>query len=171
LRCPLLVHAAVGSVSDVTFGGAGGLPGGMSLSASDLSQQVINRNPIFEPKFIEQLLLPPALLSHHSPSPPTDLMVNCIIPAQSRYCPSFSTVFKNYGQPARGYRHLVAPAAESSQCGCLRSPRQTAQIEGAATGGYLEIEHIWISDGEMDPACGLSDVYVAFEGAPAEFLI
>lgn len=73
--------------------------------------------------------------------------------------------------PRRGYRHLVGPAAESSQCGRLRSPRQTAQIEGAATGGYLEIEHIWISDGEMDPACGLSDVYVAFEGAPAEFLI
>ena len=36
--CPLLVQAAAGSVSDVTFGGAGGAPGGKSLSTSLVSE-------------------------------------------------------------------------------------------------------------------------------------
>jgi len=35
----------------------------------DFSQQMINRNPVLQPKFIEQLLLQPALLSYHPPVP------------------------------------------------------------------------------------------------------
>ena len=53
----------------------------------------------------------------------------------------------------------------------LKKPRQITQIESAATGRHFEIEHIRIGDGEMDPACGLSDEYIAFEGPPTEPLI
>jgi hypothetical protein len=38
----------------------------------DLSQQMIGRHPFLEPKFIEQPLLPPRLLTYSSPGPPTD---------------------------------------------------------------------------------------------------
>jgi len=37
-----------------------------------LSQEMIDWHPVFEPKFVEQPLLQPGLLSHHPPGPPTD---------------------------------------------------------------------------------------------------
>jgi hypothetical protein len=49
-----------------------------------------------------------------------------------------------------------------------KSPRQTAQVEHPAPGGDLEIEDMKIGHPEMDPASGLNDKYVAFEGLPAE---
>jgi hypothetical protein len=33
---------------------------------------MINRNPVIQPKFLEEPLLQPGLLPHHPPGPPTD---------------------------------------------------------------------------------------------------
>ena len=50
---------------------------------------MIDWNPVIQPKFVEQPLLQPALLSHHPPGPPTDLMVNYIIPGQTALLDEF----------------------------------------------------------------------------------
>jgi len=44
---------------------------------------MISWNPVIQPKFIQQPLLQPGLLSHHPPGPPTVLMANYRIPGQT----------------------------------------------------------------------------------------